>query len=371
MKIAQITCVYPPHLGGIGQVAFEYAKRLSERHQVTVFTPRYFPEQRVVDLPGVKVNLLDPKFKLGNGALVPQIYDLVRNFDVVHLHYPFFGAQEYFAFGDKIKLVATYHMVPNPSGLKSLLAGADAFISERKLLSKVNTWLVSSEDYLKYQVRPRLGKAAHLETLPFGVDEKFMVTNFGNKIAGLNLKDNLPTILFVGGLDQAHYFKGVDVLLSAVAKIRNKNWQLLIVGEGDLKPRYQQQAAQLNISDQVHFAGRLSDEDLVRAYNLSQLFVLPSLNEAEAFGIVALEAMACGLPVVASYLTGVRSLIKTGENGILVNPGDVDDLAQAMSFIVTQPSLGKKMGECGRFMVDNQYRWPKIITRLEAIYEKL
>lgn len=371
MKIAQVTCVYPPTLGGIGQVAFQYAKYLSQKHQVTVFTPRYTRDQKVIELPGVRVELLAPKFSTGNAAYVPQITKSVKAFDVVHLHYPFFGAQELLAFNNVPKMVVTYHMVPRPSGLRAWWAWVDSFITEKKLSSKVKTWLVSSSDYAERYVRPRLGQDTKIEILPFGADDQFTVNKSNLSILGINLKPNIPVILFVGGLDRAHYFKGVHLLLKALASLSHKNWQLLVVGDGELKNEYIKQAKNLNLDSRVFFTGRLGNDDLIKAYNVAQLFILPSLNEAEAFGLAAVEAMACGLPIIASYLPGLRSLITTGDNGILVNPGDIEELAEAINFLIQRPDLATKFGNNGRLMVNANYRWPPIIARLEEIYNNL
>ena len=143
-------------------------------------------------------------------------------------------------------------------------------------------------------------------------------------------KDSHRKILFVGALDKAHYFKGVDVLLKAM---RDLEYKLMIVGDGDLRSYYEAKAKNLGIDDGVVFTGRVSNEELSRYYQSADVFVLPSIDKSEAYGMTLLEAMAHGLPVVASNLPGVRSLV--GEDrGLLVEPGDSSDLARVLTEIL-------------------------------------
>lgn len=92
---------------------------------------------------------------------------------------------------------------------------------------------------------------------------------------------------------------------------------------------------------------------------------------SEAFGVVLLEAMACGKPVIASNLPGVRSVVSAGEDGLLVRPGDIDDLAEKTQMLLDDPQRRREMGERGRDKVEEKYAWPKIIPRLVQVYEEV
>jgi len=142
-----------------------------------------------------------------------------------------------------------------------------------------------------------------------------------------------------------------------------------VVGEGDLKKDYEDLAQELKISERTVFVGNVGLENLVRFYNLADVFVLPSISSSEAFGLVLLEAGACAKPILVSDLPGPRTLVKEGTNGFLIKPGDVNDLAEKIKLIFrTQP---QEMGERGRKMVLEKYDSRVLAKKLEAIYEKI
>ncbi|MFA4937508.1 MAG: glycosyltransferase family 4 protein [Patescibacteria group bacterium] len=372
MKVAQLTCVWPPYGGGIGKVAFEYSKILSANHQVTVFTPRYNKNQPIIKLTGVQVELLPSIIKIGNAAFLPQLISKLKTFDIVHLHYPFFGVQELLALGRYPKMIVSYHMVPRATGLKGWLFNTDCQWTEKKLASKVITWIVSSTDYAESIVKPRLGNSSVIKILPFGISDKFIPrAKSMTLLQKLNIKKNTPVLLFVGGLDKAHYFKGIETLIKALTQLSSKNYKFIIVGEGNLKNHYKGLAKKLGVDSQIIFSGYVSDDELPNYYCLADVFVLPSLNQAEAFGLAAGEAMACGLPVIASNLAGVRSLVKNGETGLLVEPGNIKALAQAISNLLANLSQAKRLGQNATKQVNNEYRWPAIGKKLLEIYSLL
>lgn len=178
-------------------------------------------------------------------------------------------------------------------------------------------------------------------------------------------------ILFVGGLDKAHYFKGLENLLKAVNLLKKDfadGIKLNIVGEGDMKPYYKDLSKSLKIEKYVNFAEGIDDSKLVSYYNYCDVAVLPSVNKGEAFGLVLLEAMACAKPVVASNLPGVRSVFKKGRHGLLAKPNDVVDLANKLRTILNDKKLAREMGERGREFVENRYSWKKIGKKLDVIY---
>ena len=183
-------------------------------------------------------------------------------------------------------------------------------------------------------------------------------------------KDN-KVIIFVGGLDRAHYFKGIFYLIEAFKLIEQKmpEARLLIVGEGDMVPEYKNLASQLQIGNKVIFPGGVGHDELPKYYNLADVEVLPSTDKSEAFGIVLVEAMACGKPVVASNLAGVRSVVDEGENGYLSKPKDVEDLASKLYKLLADNELARKMGENGRQKAVAQYDWQVVNNKIDEIYQ--
>jgi glycosyltransferase involved in cell wall biosynthesis len=369
MKIAQIVCVFPPYKGGIGQVAYKFSEELSNLgHKVTVFTPDFNQIERKLDIK-FEIHRLKPVLKLGNGALLPQLSYILKYYDIIHLHYPFFGGAEpiwiYKLFNSNVKLFIHYHMdVLNISPIFKILS-LPSNIIKKNLFNLSSKITCASFDYIQNSTLKNyyfVNKEKFVE-IPFGVDLNFFKSDKNKK--------NNKNILFVGGLDKAHYFKGVSVLLKSFSLINNQSWKLNIVGDGDLKNFYIDEAKKIGINDKVIFWGKLNDQELLKRYQESDLFVLPSINTHEAFGLVLLEAMACGLPVIASNLPGVRSVFKNGNEGFLVKPGDVNDLQSKINTLISNEKLREMMGIRGRKLVEKKYDWIKIIKSLENLYQSV
>jgi len=178
------------------------------------------------------------------------------------------------------------------------------------------------------------------------------------------------SLLFLGALDRHHYFKGLNVLLQAMARLRDRtDWRLTVAGDGDLKPMYEAMARERGLDDRVIFAGRVGDEEKARLYAEADVFVFPSIDRSEAFGLVALEAQASGTPVIASNLDGVRSVVKDEETGRLVPPKDDVALAAAIAWMIEHPNEREAMGECARRRVEAVFSWDRHMTALEALYQ--
>lgn len=179
-----------------------------------------------------------------------------------------------------------------------------------------------------------------------------------------------PTLLFVGRLVRR---KGVDRLLEALATLGPRPWRLEVVGFGPEREVLEAQAAGLGIAGRVEFLGRVSDEELVAAYRRAAAFVLPATvdqrADTEGLGVVLLEAMAYGVPVVATRLGGIPDVVVDGETGILVED-TVPDLARGLDRILDDPATARGMGEAGRRRVRDAFAWDSILDRLDAIYAR-
>jgi glycosyltransferase involved in cell wall biosynthesis len=144
------------------------------------------------------------------------------------------------------------------------------------------------------------------------------------------LKLNQPILLTVARLHHAEQYKGYDKILRALPKIRQifPDVHYILLGKGDDRSRIEQLITQLHLQDCVTLTGYVSDEELVHYYNLCDIYAMPS--KGEGFGIVYLEAMACGKPVLAGNQDGAMDALKQGELGVLVNPEDEDEIAHAL-----------------------------------------
>ncbi|NNC66349.1 MAG: glycosyltransferase family 4 protein [Gammaproteobacteria bacterium] len=157
--------------------------------------------------------------------------------------------------------------------------------------------------------------------------------------------------------------KGLEVLINAMAHEECPRCRLEIVGDGRLRPRLQKLVGSLRLDDRVEFTGRLHGEELARRYRSADCFVLPSL--AESFSMSLLEAMASGLPVVASRIGGIPELVEDRVNGRLVSPGSVEALVSALNWISSSSDRRRQIGHSNREKICADYSWSRIVDEYE------
>src|SRR6185295_5042399 len=179
-----------------------------------------------------------------------------------------------------------------------------------------------------------------------------------------NLPD-APTVFFLARLDRAHYFKGLHLLIDAVARLPEA--RLVVGGDGEWRAEYEARA-QASLGARAHFIGDVPDSALPAYYRAADVVAVPSIDRTEAFGLVLLEALACGTPVVASRLPGVRTLVDDGRTGFLVDPGDPIDLAARLTQCLREhDALAPNAVAFARA----RYGWEAIGSQLLALYQRL
>lgn len=174
-------------------------------------------------------------------------------------------------------------------------------------------------------------------------------------------------ILFIGRLVIE---KGVQILMEAFSRLLNDypNTKLTIAGSGPYMPNLQQQAEDLGITTSVNFTGFVSEDVRNELLTRSQVAVFPSLYEP--FGIVALEAMAAGVPVVASQTGGLAETIVDGETGLLASPGDAEALHQSLARLFADPELAKKLTQNAREKIERDYSWEAVARQTREVYHR-
>jgi glycosyltransferase involved in cell wall biosynthesis len=343
MRIAHLVATFPPYYAGSGNACFYQAEALAARgHHVEVFTASYPGEAH--DPVGVRTHRFRARLRLGNAPFIPQLA-LIDGFDVIHLHQPFiFGAEAAVAASLRTgtPLVSSYHNELKAPGVKGLLfAGYDKVVTRAALRRSARLTVLSME-----HAREAPLLAAELARRP----EAFAPVPNGVDVE-----------LFRPGAEPAHLTKRPDLAIAATERVEGLT--LLMIGGGMLQARYAAEAG-----DRVIFAGDQPHHAVARYLRAADFLLMPST--LESFGIVQLEAMACGLPVVISDLPGARGVSRDGEHGVHVAPGDLDDLARGMRALVDSgPEGRRRMGEAARAHVVEHYAWSRCAELLEAAYE--
>lgn len=387
MKIAQIVCRFKPYKAGIGNVAYSNALGLAKLgHQVTVFTPLYNNKDASYASADFKIVRLRPWLKFGNAGFLPQLFWKLKSYDIIHLHYPFFGGAEVVWLLKKIKknkmpLVITYHHdIVGGKFLKLFFNFHNKYLLPR-IIKSADKVIVTTFDYAQNSNISKLIRdyPEKFIEIPLSVDlHKFSP---GLKDADLAVKYGLnpgqdKVLLFVGALDKAHYFKGIDFLIKSFNVLDYSGCnekcgyqiKLLIIGDGELKPVYEKQVLDMGLQNKIIFCGQISDDDLARHYNLADAVILPSIDKSEAFGIVLIEAMACAKPVIAANLAGVRSVFTNNISGCVFEVGQEGDLANCVNKLFSNDSLRNQMGLAARQLCEQKYSQDILSKKLEDAY---
>ncbi len=181
------------------------------------------------------------------------------------------------------------------------------------------------------------------------------------------------TALFVGRLVER---KGVDVLLDAAARLAPRlGIRVVVVGEGPERGRLEAHATNRGLTGVIQFRGRIPPAELAQVYASASVCVLPAVvdsrGDTEGLGVVLLEAMSCGVPVIGSEIGGITDIITDGETGLLVPPADAAALAGAIERLARDPGLARRLGEAGARRMREQFSWEAIAAKWDGVYTPL
>jgi glycosyltransferase involved in cell wall biosynthesis len=235
----------------------------------------------------------------------------------------------------------------------------------RRVLDRAARVVVASPQMAERAVQLE-GHRHKCVVIPYGIDTApLALTQALRDRANRIRAAGRPLVLFVGRLVP---YKGLDVLIRAFAGV---DARLVIVGDGPLRTRLERQAAE-TCGDRVVFAGTVADADLAAHYHACDLFVLPSITRAEAFGVVQVEAMACGKPVVSTAVaSGVPWVNQHDRTGLVVAPGDAEALARAMRLLLADTALRERLGAGGRTRVAREFTARRMAERTVALYAEV
>lgn len=364
MKIAHVVGTFYPRFGGMGAVVADEARALTELgHSVTVFTICYPGMAKEENHDGYKVRRFRPWLRLGDAGSMPQLFFALKGFDVVHLHFPFYGGADWVAlhslfFGTPY--VLTYHMDARPT---SFLNRIFQVVYDRVFSSFIlhSARQVVAVD-IDYAVSGRFSKYFRLkvpEYLPNPVDTKVFyrrepaVNIFPPAVRGKKV------LLFVGNLLPV---KRLDLLFFALEKLSN-DIVVCVVGGGYAELKYKKLATELGLDDRVYFLGTITDRGrLAGLYSSATATVIPS--DHDSFSLVALEAVACGCAVVASDIPGLRGRVQNSK--FLFPAGSVMGLVEAINNAV---DAGSTRASTSNGVFEERYGLRSHAHRLQNIYQ--
>jgi phosphatidyl-myo-inositol dimannoside synthase len=238
----------------------------------------------------------------------------------------------------------------------------------RSALVAADFVVAPSSDTARNLAEVQVVPAAKIRILPWPLNTSFL--EWADAPTELVAPQALPAgrfVLTVGRWAVSERYKGADDLIRAVAQLREvaPDLQLVAVGGGDDLPHLKKLAAELGVADRVHFLENLSRRQLAACFARADIFALPS--SGEGFGLVFLEAMAFGCPVIGAACGGVTDLVEDGVNGLLVPPRDPKRLAEALNRLLRNEALRAELGRRGAEMVDRKFSFAVFRAQLEKI----
>lgn len=328
MKILIVLNYYTPYISGVTETARIEAETLAKdpNNTVTVVCSNHDNLAKEEIINNVRVIRTPVIMKISKGTISPKFITTVKKiskeYDIVNIHSPMLEAGLISKLVDNKKLIVTYHCDVNlPSSFVNNFIVGVMDMSHKIAFKRANRIVVTSIDY-----------ASSSRVLGRFKDKLVEIAPPFKEIAPVKAKRNLNVIGFCGRIVEE---KGIDVLLKAFQQIyaKNNKYVLKIAGDykkiagGSVYPKLKEYIESNNMKN-VEFLGRLSDEELIEFYSSIGVFVLPSINSLEAFGMVQLEAMLCNTPVVASDLPGVRTIVQNTGMGLIAERKNEDDLAK-------------------------------------------
>jgi glycosyltransferase involved in cell wall biosynthesis len=238
-------------------------------------------------------------------------------------------------------------------------------------LHKADLVLGPSADTVQHLISDQHLPSVKVQQLPWGLDPEFEA-----RVAAavpISSPPGFPrtgqVILTVGRWDSAEQYKGADTLLAALPQVLKEvpDASLVLVGDGNDRPRLEQIARDLGVSERTHFLHGLTPEQLFSCYTNCEVFALPS--RGEGFGLVFLEAMACAKPVIGGVHGGIPEIVEDGVTGLLVPHGDVERLAQALATLLGDPTRCREMGLRASERIEKEYTFENFQARLTQILD--
>lgn len=362
LKVLEVNKAYFPHIGGIESLVKQYSEELQQYCTVKTLVCRDDKGKTFADnVNGIKIiraGSIGTYFSCPVSMSFIRLFKkIAKNADIVHINVPFPLADiALFLSGYKGKVAVSWHS--DIVRQKKLMIFYKPFLMY--LLKRADVIFAATEGHIKYSdYLPKFMEKCRI--LPYGITPEDYLDVERVPFLSEKLTDKSAVKVFFTG--RLVYYKGVDVLLKAFTKIQG--CELFIAGTGELEKFLKSYAELHGLSRKVHFLGFLPDNELKQAYADCDIFVLPSVAKSEAFGIVQLEAMLYGKPVINTNLpSGVPYVSIHGKTGFTVPPSDAKALANAVNRLASNKNMREVMGKNARERVVRYFNEKKIIRKL-------
>jgi glycosyltransferase involved in cell wall biosynthesis len=375
-RVALIASSFHPHTGGVEEHVRHVSRGLAARgHAVEVWTVDRGEHLGTGVVDGVTVRYLPAPLPARNvralaraAVLMPRAWlawrRVFRDFRPEVLHVHCFGPNGTYATAlhsrTRVPLVVTSHgeTFGDAHGIFDRSALSKAAL--RRALAVADT-VTGCSSYVLDDLRARFGLVGG-RVVPNGIDLDEVVQD--ELLDGWPAETGRRVVLSYGRVEGN---KGFDLLLGAVAEL-SADVHVVVGGDGTALPQLRELATTLGITERVHFPGRLSRPQVAGAVAAADVLVVPS--RVEAFGIVALEAWRGGAPLVMTSRGGATDFVTDGHDGLLVDPTDIEALAEAIARVLGDPALGARLTTAGRETV-RRYTWDRVVTDYAAIYDEV
>jgi rhamnosyl/mannosyltransferase len=360
MRVLHIGKFYPPYNGGIETHLRALCGELNHFVDTRVIVANDSRETSVEQIEGVTVTRVGRALQAGASPICPQMIRLIRQSeaDIIHIHLPNPVALiAYWASGHKGRLVISYH---SDILRQKLLSKAFRPILQQAL-HRAAAVISASPNYVEHSpvLNPWRNRC---RVIPYGIDPDLFNEEHTSEINTIKSQFGPRIVLGIGRLV---YYKGFRYLIEAMQSV---DGHLLLVGDGPLRRELKCRARDLGVSHRVHFLG--SVKDVRPYYKAADLFVLSSCARTEAFGIVQLEAMASGLPVVNTDLdSGVPFVSQHGITGLTVPAKNPDALANAINMILNDRALAASYGNAARKRILAEFTLASMVRRTLRLYD--
>jgi glycosyltransferase involved in cell wall biosynthesis len=351
---------YLPHTGGMETHLQNLVTGLARNYSIAVVVANDDALKQTEKVDGASLTRLPSFGTMASMSVTPTLpWELSRcRPDLMHVHTPH-PAAAFAAYVARYRgpLVVTHHA--DILGRRFLHGMVRPFV--RNLMDKADRIIVTSQRYL--ETSPELTDYRDkCVVIPLGIGGAAFAPCGTQEVSEIRNRFGDKLLLAVGRLVP---YKGFEYAIRAMAQV---DGTLAIVGVGPLGKQLRELVATLGLAKKVHFLGNV--RDLRPYYRAAKVLVLPSISRAEAFGMVQLEAMAAGLPVVNTDIdSGVPEVSINGQTGLTVPPGDADALASALQLLLNSEYQTQKMGEAARKRAEVEYSVEKMVSRTAQVYE--